>query len=89
MESIAVYAITDDSPLSNETGPVAEGVCIIGILMYVLCVNVFIAVEELWERFEMAKRLPCVGLLVLLYAASSARGVWEVSIIDIIQAIWV
>ena len=40
-----------------------RGVCDIGILMCVLCVNVFIAVEELWEGFEAAKRLPSVGLL--------------------------
>ena len=35
--------------------------------------------EELWEGFETAKRLPCVGLLGLLCAPSLARGVWEVS----------
>ena len=40
--------------------------------------------EELWEGFETAKRLPCVGLLGLLYAASSARGMWELSIIYIL-----
>ena len=57
--------------------------------MCVRCVNVFIAVDELWEGFETAKRLPCVGLLGLLYAASSARGVWEVSIVYIILANWV
>ena len=38
---IAVSAIADDSPICDETGPVAEGVCSIGILMCVLCVNVF------------------------------------------------
>ena len=36
---IAVYAIADDSPISDETGPVAEGVCSIGILMCVRCVK--------------------------------------------------
>ena len=36
---ISVYAITDDLRISDETGPVAEGVCSIGILMYVLFVN--------------------------------------------------
>ena len=51
---IAVYAIADDSPISDETGPVAEGVYSIGILMCVLCVNIFIVVEELWEGFETA-----------------------------------
>ena len=49
--------------------------------MRLLCVNVVIVVEELWEGFETAKCLPWVGLLGLLYAASSARGVWKVSII--------
>jgi len=51
---IAVYAIADYSPVSDETGSVAEGVYSIGILMCVLCVNVFIVVEELWEGFEIA-----------------------------------
>ena len=54
MVCIAVYAIADDSPISDETGPVAEGVQSIGILMCVLCVNVFIVVEELWEGSETA-----------------------------------
>ena len=75
---ISVCAVADDLPTSNETGPAAVGVCSIGILMCVRCVNVFIAVVELCEGFETAKRLPCVGLLELLYTASSARGVWEV-----------
>ena len=51
---ISVCAVTDDSPISDETGPAAEGVCIIGILTCVLFVNVFIAVEELWEGFDTA-----------------------------------
>ena len=51
---IAVYAIADDLPISDETSPVAEGVYSIGILMCVLCVKVFIVVEELWEGFETA-----------------------------------
>ena len=55
---IAVDAITDDSPISDETGLEAEGVCSIGILVCVLFVNVFKAVEELWEGFETAKGLP-------------------------------
>ena len=71
---IAVYAIADDSPISDETSPVTEGMCSIGIVVRVLCVNVFIVVEELWEGFETAERLPCVGFLGLLYAASSAAG---------------
>ena len=54
---IAVCAVTDDSPKWDETGPVAEGVCSIGILMCVLFVNVFIVVEELWEGFETAQAL--------------------------------
>ena len=49
--------IADDSPVSDETGSVAEGVCGIGILMCVLCVNVFIVVEELWEGFKTALAL--------------------------------
>ena len=89
MVCIAVCAVAEDSPISDETGPADESVCSIGIFMCVLFVNVFIAVEELWEEFETAKRLPCVGLLGLLYAASSAGGVWEGSIIYIILATWV
>ena len=44
---ISVCTVADDLPTSDETGPVAEGVCSIGILMCVLCVNVFTVVEEL------------------------------------------
>ena len=44
---IAVCAVADDSPKSDETGLATEGVCSIGILMCVLFVDVFIAVEEL------------------------------------------
>ena len=51
---IAVCAVADDLPMSDETGPAAEGVCSIGILMHVLFVNVFIAVDELWEEFDKA-----------------------------------
>ena len=51
MVCIAVCAIADDSPLSDETGPVGEAVYSIGILVYVMCVNIFIVVEELWEGF--------------------------------------
>ena len=54
---IAVCIIIDDSPISDETGPEAEGVCSIGILMCVLCVNVFLVVKELWEGFETALAL--------------------------------
>ena len=89
MVCIAVCAVADDSPISDETGPVAEQVCGIGILMRVRCVNIFIPVAELWEGFETAKHLPCVGLLGLLHTAASARGVWEVLIIYIILATWV
>ena len=72
MVCIAGYAIADDSPISDETGPAAERVCSIGILLCVLCVNVFIAVEELWEGFDTAKCFP--------YAAVLARGTREVLI---------
>ena len=51
---ISVGTVADDSPANDETGPAAEGVCSIGILLCVLCVNVFIAGEELWEGFETA-----------------------------------
>ena len=64
MVCIAVCIIADE--LQIETSPAAEGVCSIGILMCVLFVNVFIAVEELWEGFDAAEHLPCVGLLGLL-----------------------
>ena len=42
-----ISAVADDSSKSDETGLAAEGVCSIGILMCVRCVNVFIVVEEL------------------------------------------
>ena len=84
MVCIAVCTVADDSPISDETGPAAEGVCSIEIIMRVLCVNVFIALEELLGGFDTANNFPCVSLIGLLYAASSARGVWEVSIIYII-----
>ena len=61
MVHVFVCAVADDSPTSDETGPATEGVCSIEILMCVLFMNVFIAVEELWEGFETA--LPYVGLL--------------------------
>ena len=51
--------------------------------------NDFIVVEELWEGFETGKRLPCVGLLGLLSAASSAGGVWEVSIIYMCVCVYI
>jgi len=41
---ISVCAVADDSPTSDETVSAAEGVCSIGILIYVLFVNVFTAV---------------------------------------------
>ena len=50
---IAVGAIADDSPISDETSPVAEGsVKHCDCHVCVQCVNVFIVVEELWEGFE-------------------------------------
>ena len=39
---------------------VARVVYSIGIVVCVLCVNVFIVVEELWEGLETAKLLPWV-----------------------------
>ena len=51
---IPVSAIADDVPTSDETSPVAEGVCSSEILMHVLYVNIFIVVEELCEEFETA-----------------------------------
>ena len=63
MVCIAVCAVTDDSPISDETSPAAKGVCIIGIFMCVRCVNVFTAVEELWEGFETANGLLWVAFL--------------------------
>ena len=41
----------------------AERVCSIGILMCVLFVNLFTAVEELWEEFKTAKGLSWVAFL--------------------------
>ena len=51
---IAVDAITDDSPISDETGLVTEGMCSIEILTCVRSVNILIVVEELREVFETA-----------------------------------
>ena len=51
---IAVSAIADYSPISDETGPVAEGSVSHWVVMCVLCVNVFMVVEELWEGLETA-----------------------------------
>ena len=59
---ISVCAVTDDSPTSDETSLAAEGVCSIGLLIYVLFVNVFIAMEELWEGFKTEKGLPWIAL---------------------------
>ena len=47
MVCIAVCAIADDSLISDETSPVAEGVDRNGILMCVLCVNVYSCVGTL------------------------------------------
>ena len=54
MVCISVCAVVDDSPIGDETSPVGEGVCSIGILMCVLWANIFIVIEELWEGFETA-----------------------------------
>ena len=61
MVRVSVCTVADDLPTSDETGPAAEGVCGIEILMYVLFVNVFIVVEEIWEGFETAKGSPWVA----------------------------
>ena len=66
MVCIAVYVVTNDSSVSDETGLVTERGCSIGVLMCVLFVNVFTAVEELWEGFETAKGLPWYAFLVAL-----------------------
>ena len=59
MVRIAVCVVAEDSPVSEETGPAADGVCSIGVLTCVPFVNVLTAaVEELWEGFETAKGLP-------------------------------
>ena len=70
---ISVCAVADDSPTRDETGLAAEGVCSIEILMYVLFVNVFTAVEELWEGFETAKGLPWLAFHGFLMQLSSVR----------------
>ena len=43
--------------ISDETGPAAEGMCSIVILMCVLLLNVIVDAEELQEGFETAKCL--------------------------------
>ena len=84
---IAVCAIADDSPISDETGPVAEEVDSHGIPLGFSCVNIFIV--ELWKGSKQREHLPCASLLGLLYAATSARRVWEGSVIYIFVATWV
>ena len=44
-----------------------------------------LGMEGIANQLSPNKHLHCVGLLGLLYAASSARGVWEVSFIYIIR----
>ena len=69
-------------PLSRvNSASLLRGVYSIGIVMCVLCVNVFIVVEELWEGFETAFSTYLASLLRLLYAAILARGAWEGSLI--------
>ena len=77
MVCIAVCAVADYSPISDETASVAEGVCSIGILMYVLFVNVFTAVAELWEVIETANCLPCVSLLGCFMQLLQLDGDWR------------
>ena len=74
-----VCAVADDSSTSTESSAV-EGVCNIGILVYIRFVNVFAAVEELWQRFEIAKGLPCVTFRGCFIHLSLARRAWEESI---------
>ena len=62
MVCIAVCAVADDLPISDETGLAAEGVCCIGSVMCVLFVNISTAVEDLLEGFETAKGLTWVAL---------------------------
>ena len=85
MVSIAVCAVAADSL----TGLAAVCVCSIGILMYVLFVNVFIVVEELWEGFETAKCLPCVGRLGCFMQLLQLEEPWRCQFIAIIRATWV
>ena len=86
---ISVCAVADDSPTSDETGPAAEGMCNIGILMCVLFVNVFPAVKELWEGLETAKGLPWVAFhccfMQLLWREKHGRS----RFIYIMLATWV
>ena len=89
MVCIAVCAVTDDPPISNETGPEAEGVCSIGILTRVLFVNIFIVMEELWEGFDTAKCLPCVGLLGFLMQLLQLEEHGRSRFIYIIPPTWV
>ena len=89
MACFAVCAVADVSSISDETGPAAKGVCSIGILMCVLFVNVFIVVQELWEGFETAKCLPCVGLLGCFVQLLRLEKYERCQFIDIILATWV
>ena len=89
MVSIAVCAVTDDSPTSDEPGPTAECVYSIGILMCVPCVNVFTAMEELWEGFETAKGLPWVAFLGCFMQLLQLEEYGRSQFIYIILATWV
>ena len=55
-------------------------VCSIGILTRVLFVNVFTALQELWEGFERAKGLPWAAFHDCFKQLSSVGRVWEESI---------
>ena len=68
------------SLIGESTGPAAEEVCSIEIPMYGIFVNVFTAVEELWEGVETAKGLTCVAFHYCFMLLSSARRAWEESI---------
>ena len=58
-------------PYANHFRPAAEGVCSIGILVCVLFLNVFTAVEELWEGLQTVK-----GLLLVAFHGCFMQLLW-------------
>ena len=62
---VSVSAVADDSQASDVTDPAAEGVCSIGILMYVPFVNVFTAVDT--SRIVLNSPGDCFGSTDALY----------------------
>ena len=69
--TVSVYDVAN-LPTSDEAGPTADGTCSIGILMYVLLVNVC-SCRGTQIRFETAKHLPCEALCNFLWLEEQSQ----------------